>query len=255
MLADSIDAREVDLSHLQFLTISPPVIESIRGKLPLRYLFAGIAISIFCHALLLVFNWELHASPPVNRPATKLMIRLQQAAIPDIKTLSAVPETVETPSVADIPAEPVADVPQKLLKEQLVNPPPTNVETLPPAVVVQPLTSEELRSVIGGDDQPRTQSRGSGISANVFNPALRKRLQEEESKPVLAREDTGLKNHIDPSGATIVDLGEGECLRSSVVTKPGEAQNWYKTMTPCGGTTESERAMDRVNLEVRERFQ
>lgn len=253
MLADSIDAREVDLSHLQFLIISPPVIESIRGKLPLRYLLAGIAISIFCHALLLLFNWELHASPPVNPPATKLMIRLQQAAIPDIKPLSAAPETIETPSVADIPAKPIADALQT--QEQLVNPLPINVETLPPAVVIQPLTSEELRSVIEVDDQPRTQSRGSGISANVFNPALRKRLQVEESKPVLVREDMGLKNHIDPSGATIVDLGEGECLRSSVVTKPGEAQNWYKTMTPCGGTTESERAMDRVNQEVRERFQ
>lgn len=251
MLADSIDAREIDFSHLQFLNSHPPVIESIRSKLSLRYLFAGIAVSIFCHALLLILDWDLQMLPPVKAPATRLMVQLQ-AAIPELDTLPKQP--IETPSAGAATAEPIVDEPRILEKESPVSAPTR--EEKPTTVLVQPLTTDELRSVIERDEQTSIESRthapASGIAANVFNPALRKRLQEEESKPELQRADAGPKTHTDPSGATIVDLGGGKCLRSSV-PKPGAAQNWY--MTSCGGKSESEQIMERVNQEVRERFQ
>lgn len=252
MLADSIDAREIDFSHLQFLNSHPPVIESIRSKLSLRYLLAGIAISVLCHALLLILDWDLQVLPPVKAPATRLMVQLQ-AAIPERDTLPKQP--IETPSAGAATAEPIVDEPQILKKESPVSASPTSEEK-PTIVVVQPLTPDELRSVIERDDRTSSESPthapASGIAANVFNPALRKRLQEEESKPELQRADAGPKTHTDPSGATIVDLGGGKCLRSSV-PKPGAAQNWY--MTSCGGKSESEQIMERVNQEVRERFQ
>lgn len=251
MLADSIDAREVDFSHLQFLNSHPPVIESIRSKLSLRYLFAGIAVSIFCHALLLILDWDLQVLSPVKAPATRLTVQLQ-AAIPELDTLPKQP--IETPSAGAATAEPIVDEPQILEKESPVSAPTR--EEKPTTVLVQPLTPDELRSVIERDEQTSIESRthapASGIAANVFNLALRKRLQEEESKPELQRADAGPKTHTDPSGATIVDLGGGKCLRSSV-PKPGAAQNWY--MTSCGGKSESEQIMERVNQEVRERFQ
>ena len=251
MLADSIDAREVDFSHLQFLTSHPPVIESIRSKLSLRYLFAGIAISVLCHALLLILDWDLQVLPPVKAPATRLTVQLQ-AAIPELDTLPKQP--IETPSAGAATAEPIVDEPRILEKESPVSAPTR--EEKPTTVLVQPLTTDELRSVIERDEQTSielpTHAPASGIAANVFNPELRKRLQEEEGKPELQRADAGPKTHTDPSGATIVDLGGGKCLRSSA-PKPGAAQNWY--MTSCGGKSESEQMMERVNQEVRERFQ
>lgn len=122
----------------------------------------------------------------------------------------------------------------------------TATEPLP--VTIQPISADELRSIVTTKVIPPNQ----GIATNVFNPSLRQRLLDEERKPELQRADTGPKTHTDPSGATLVDLGGGKCLRSSV-PKPGEVQNWY--MTSCGGKSESERVMDRVNQAVNDRRQ
>lgn len=253
MLADSIDAREVDFSHLQFLHSRSPIIESIRSRPTLRYLFAAMAVSIFCHVLLLLLNWNVQVLPVAKPSATRLVIQLQKATPPQVNPVAETP--VENQPVAVAPTEPTVDVPQVSEKELPVNPSSTAVEKPLSTKVIQPLTSEELRSVIERDDQASQSpfhAPDSGIAANVFNPALRKRLQEEESKPELQRADAGPKTYTDPSGATIVDLGGGKCLRSSV-PKPGAAQNWY--MTSCGGKSESEQMMERVNQEVRERFE
>jgi hypothetical protein len=111
----------------------------------------------------------------------------------------------------------------------------------------EPLNQRELNEIVGHSDY-LLQNNTQGISRNVFHPGLRKKLTAEENKPVLARvEDRGLETHTDPTGATVVKLGSGNCLRSPAV-KSGEARNWY--MTPCAGKTESETIMDRVDHAV-----
>ncbi|MEN0038933.1 MAG: hypothetical protein AAGC78_17780 [Cellvibrio sp.] len=125
---------------------------------------------------------------------------------------------------------------------------PAKLQQLPEFVTeVEPLTQQELNEIIGRSNYP-SQNNTQGIARNVFHPGLREQLAIEENKPVLARvEDSALETHTDPSGATVVKLGSGKCLRSPSV-KSGEARNWY--MTSCGGKTESEEMLERVDMDV-----
>jgi len=112
---------------------------------------------------------------------------------------------------------------------------------------LEPLTPQELREITSSNSYS-PQGNSLGIARNVFHPGLREKLTIEENRPVLARvEDGDLKTHTDPSGATIVRLGSGNCLKSPP-SKPGEARNWY--MTACAGKTESEKMLERVDRDV-----
>ncbi len=111
----------------------------------------------------------------------------------------------------------------------------------------EPLTPQELKELLGGDDFP-LQNNTAEIARNVFHPGLRKQLTAEANKPVLARvEDRGLETYVDPSGATVVVSASGNCL-SSPAAKIGEPRNWY--MVPCAGKNESEKVMDRIDEAV-----
>ena len=111
----------------------------------------------------------------------------------------------------------------------------------------EPLSPQELRELLGGDDFP-SQNNSADIAKNVFHPGLRKQLTDEANKPVLARvEDRGLETYIDPSGATIVVSASGSCL-SSPATKIGEPRNWY--MVHCTGKNESEKMMEQIDEAV-----
>lgn len=125
---------------------------------------------------------------------------------------------------------------------------PTRLQQLPEFVLeVEPLTQQELNEIVERSDSV-PQNNTQGIARNVFHPKLREQLTTEENKPVLARvEGSALETHTDPSGATVVKLGSGNCLRSPAA-KPGEARNWY--MTSCSGKTESEKIMDRVKQSI-----
>ncbi len=118
-----------------------------------------------------------------------------------------------------------------------------------PEIIMQsePLTPQELKELLGGDDFP-LQNNTAEIARNVFHPGLRKQLTAEANKPVLARvEDRGLETYVDPSGATVVVSASGNCL-SSPAAKIGEPRNWY--MVPCAGKNESEKVMDRIDEAV-----
>lgn len=256
MLAESIDSRKIDLSHLQFFTNHSPVTNPEIEKSPPRYLRAGIAISIFCHVLFLLINWELDAVPLTQPSATILVVQLKQQlathewkSVPEVTSLQE--PTLETVPALPTPTKPIDDKPKVSVKKLSTDPSLSKENRQSPDVIIKTLTPEEFKEIV--ESAPTgTQSSFAGISANVFNPALRKRLQDEEVRPVLQRANVGLKTLTDPSGATIVDLEEGKCLRASA-PKSGEAQNWY--MTFCGGKSESEQIMDKINEEVKARFQ
>ncbi|QEY15245.1 hypothetical protein D0C16_04195 [Cellvibrio sp. KY-GH-1] len=253
MLADPLSSREDDFSHLYrrvtnvHLQDPDPVASS-----SFRYVLIGCVVSILLHALVFAFFWKQNAQlvqQPVSPPLTIQLTLKAQEVIPA--------ELPSAPPVSVKPAEkePEAKGAGSVNNSTPVEHPEPNKSQPPQSepdksetrlIVVQPLTMDELHEL----SQQRISAAGesaTGIAANVFHPELRKRLHEEANKPKRQRADAGPKTYTDPSGATVVDLGGGKCLRSSA-PKIGEAINWY--MTSCGGKSESEQIMERVNQAV-----
>lgn len=243
MLAGIPEFREDDLSHLYLRVINGnlPDAEPVHRS-SFRYVLIGCAVSIVLHALVLAFYWKQDSQlvqQTVSPPLTIQLIR-KPREITAIETLSASPVVMQ-------PAEKTPEIHESpQLTNLLATEPQVQNKKEEKSIVIQPLTMDELRE-LNQQENTLLDEPATGIATNVFNPALRRRLNEEASKPGLLRADSGPKTHTDPSGATVVDLGGGKCLRSSV-PKLGEAQNWY--MTSCGGKSESEQIMDRVNQAV-----
>lgn len=263
MQANNFPGRDTDLSHLRFVLTGSFAAEPESSRPPqsnFRILLAGFLASLIFHFLLLFL---LQPEPSAPKPTIK---RMHITLAKPLKTLPVAPaEKIPTSDSTDMldstgekemPAErPVAEAATSNKPSVQV---PTNVtdmrtkssrEEIRKPVIS--LTAEDIRELQELDNNEKAAQRRGSISENVFNPALRRRLQEEESKPVLQRADAGPKTHVDPSGATIVELGDGQCLRSSA-PKAGEVQNWY--MTACGGKSESERLMERVDQTVNGRL-
>lgn len=245
MFADPFSSREADFSHL-YLRV-------FHGSLPdagpvhrssFRSVLIGYVVSIALHVLVLAFYWKhdsqqrgQYVSPPLTIQLTLKPHEITPIASPEVaQPVKNTPEVYESAQTnTSTKAESQAPDKPKAPDEPKVKP-----------IVIQPLAMDELRELTHQKDAA-IDSQATGIAANVFNPTLRKRLHEEASKPELQRVDAGPKTYTDPSGATIVDLGGGKCLRSSA-PKPGEVQNWY--MTSCGGKSESEQIIERINQAV-----
>ncbi|MFC3117084.1 hypothetical protein [Cellvibrio fontiphilus] len=250
MLATMPDNWDVDLSHLHVKVadaISPEV-SSATKRSPV-YLIFGLLVSCAIHASMLLIDWQ-HNVAVLKKPES-ITLRVQLQPLPKTEpVIEQAPLPLHNNEDEEQPISHNATAPQQTIATS--NPPvdiavpePQKTEIKTP--VFQRLNAEELRDIIQTDNNAQKNTPTSGIAANVFHPALRQALQAEERKPELRRADAGPKTHMDPSGATIVDLGGGKCLRSSVPIS-GEAQNWY--MTSCGGKSESEEMMERVNHAV-----
>ncbi len=240
MLADPINFREVDLSHLS----QAPLAELTAEVLPSStsgYLLLALFISIVLHSLL--FLWQMD-KPAIFTPASQIHINLNKVYVaPQEQPKASEPkdepfttrnnEQVVTPALT-IPAPRIPNETRARREEK-------------PKIVTS-LSRDEMQEIIEQRNGDNAMPKPDSISRNVFNPALRQRLMDEENKPDIRRADAGPKTHMDPSGATIVDLGGGKCLRSTAFTRVGEAQNWY--MTSCGGKSESEGMMERINERV-----
>jgi hypothetical protein len=247
MLADSIGAREIDLSHLaKQVSYLPPPEASLVTKKSHRYLIIGVGASCVVHTLALLVNWRSASIEIEKFEAPVLVIQLQ--AIPPkpepviessvIEPQAIEPQAIEPKVIEDV-AQTLSELPE--IKSQSE---PISSQSETETSMIQPLSAQELREIIQSNSGEPAAAPTTGIAANVFNPALRKRLQEEELKPNLQRVDAGPKIFTDIHGQSIVDLGGGNCLRSSA-SKPGEPTNWY--MTSCAGKSDSEQIMERVN--------
>nr|WP_324258901.1 hypothetical protein [Cellvibrio fontiphilus] len=255
MLATMPDNWDVDLSHLPVkvaYAISPEV--SLATKRSPLYLIIGLLVSCAIHASMLLIHWQQNIAALKKPESITLRVQLQMLAKPEpIIEQAPLPlpnnQRGEKPILRNAPA-PQESISTSNLPADVAVPEPQKPEIKAP--VLQRLTAEELRDIIQTSNNIQKTAPTTGIATNVFHPALRQALQEEERKPELRRADAGPKTHMDPSGATIVDLGGGKCLRSSVPTA-GEAQNWY--MTSCGGKSESEEMLQRVNQAVKGKLQ
>jgi hypothetical protein len=244
MLADPTYVREVDLSRfansIAELDVHP------RSYPSSRYLLLGLFVSALLHGFL--FFWHIDSpvidSSVLPKSAKRIYLTLNPI---DVKSkedvlLSAQPEKpLTTRDLAPVSVPP-APLPETAISS---NEPPPPVQQ---ARIITTLSRDEMQEIYHERRSTIAPQLKGSIAENVFNPALRERLIAEENKPDLQRADTELKTYSDPSSATIVDLGNGKCLRSSVVSRVGEVQNWY--MTGCGGKSESERIMERINERV-----
>lgn len=218
MLATSHEAKK-PTGYGRFFSSTKACINSPRS--------AAIAITLILHLLVLwgsIHSQSLH-------PVDSITPHLQYIELPRVEQVvqfRAPEPPVINPAAPIITLQPLSGL----------------------TIQADPLTPQELKELLGGDDYS-LQHDTAAIANNVFHPGMRKRLTEEANKPVLARvEDRGLETYIDPSGATIVVSANGSCL-SSPATKIGEPRNWY--MVTCAGKNESEKTMDRINESINDK--
>ena len=245
MLADPTYVREVDLSR--FANSIAELDAHPRSYSSIRYLLVGLFFSALLHGFL--FFWQIDSpvidSSVLPKSAPRIYLTLNPI---DVKPkedilLSAQPEKPVTTSDLAPVSVPPAPLPETAISSS----------ELEQTRIITTLSRDEMQEIYPERTSTIAPQLKGSIAENVFNPALRERLIAEENKPDLQRADAELKTYSDPSGATIVDLGNGKCLRSSVVSRVGEVQNWY--MTGCGGKSESERIMERINERVNGKLQ
>lgn len=245
MLATTPEFRDVDFSHLRINGTSPESMPSPQSPL----LLFTLLFSALLHWLFLLVTWDAPKMELKVNSASILRINLVQQPVkqrevkPQIIT-EAINELQVTQEVhKKITAPPV---------QTTSNVPAKKSRTVPPArgAVIEPLTSEELAEITNDHDAQSNLTATNAIAENVFHPGLRAQLNFEVNKPKLARsEDSTLAAYIDPAGATRMQSTDGGCLLSPAEMKIGTPKNWY--MTSCGGESESERMMERINERVR----
>lgn len=251
MLASTSEFREVDFSHLTITDTPLESVESLRNPQS-SLLWVALLLSLLLHLSFLLLNVSDKQSHPKLTPAQTIRIDLVQLPT---KKLDAVPELV----TEEINERQVAP---KVEKEVVAPPVPataivsTEKPREPPSgarLIIEPLTSKERAEIVDSHNAQSAFQATAPIAENVFHPGLRAGLSEEANKPKLVRaEDSVLQTFADPVGATIVKSPGGGCMRSPADTKIGAPHNWY--FVACGGKSESETMIERVNEELNEKF-
>ncbi len=244
------DFRDMDFSHLQLSDSSPGSAESV-SKRSSPLLWIALVLSLMLHLSLLLFEFSAKQFHQQQIAKQTLHISLQRAPT----TPNALPDVVAEGVVQPAPAP-------RDIKEIVTAPVITEVvapkekpSKVPPAtrVVIEPLTAQELAEITDNHNSTTTHQDSASIAENVFHPGLGAQLTAEANKPKLARaEESALQTYTDPAGATVVKSPGGGCMRSPAETKIGAPKNWY--FAGCGGQSESEKMMERVNGEVKKKF-
>jgi hypothetical protein len=90
------------------------------------------------------------------------------------------------------------------------------------------------------------------LYGDVFDPQLRKKLQETHANRRAQKPDA-LNTWITSGGTTLVNMGDGECIRSIPKTDSRErGTSWSMLRVRCG-KTDSEKMMDSVNADLEAR--
>ncbi|HEY0893682.1 MAG TPA: hypothetical protein VGE32_11545 [Cellvibrio sp.] len=246
MLASIPEFREVDFSHLSIAGTNPESVEPVR-KQQSTLLWLALLLSLLLHLSLLLFQFgekQFH-----SQPTPTLHINLRQLPVnsQDIAPEIITPDVNEIPPVSNVEPEVVAS---SVVAEKIVTVEKSLAAKPATRLVIEPLSTQELKEVVERHDAQSASHSTSAIAENVFHPGLRARLSAEANKPTLVRvDDSGLQTFTDPAGATVVKLPGGGCMSSPANTKIGAPRNWY--FTACGGQSESEKMMERVNSDVK----
>ncbi|WP_062060509.1 hypothetical protein [Cellvibrio sp. OA-2007] len=249
MLATLPEFRDVDFSHLQLSDSSPGSAESVREPSS-SFLWIALVLSLLLHLFLLLFEFsskQLHQQQIANQT---LHINLRRVPATPNALSDTVAEEVVQPVVAPRAAKEIVVAPA--IKGVVA--PKEKPSKVPPAtrVVIEPLTAQELAELTDNHNSTTAHQDSASIAENVFHPGLRAQLTTEANKPKLARaEESALQTYTDPAGAEVMKISDKGCMRSPSDTKVGAPKNWY--FAGCGGQSESEKMMERVNGEVKKK--
>lgn len=248
MLASTPEFREVDFSHLTISDAPLESFESVRNPQS-SLLWIALLLSLLLHLSFLLINMSDKQSHLKSSPAPALRIDLVQL---QTKRLEPVPEaaTVGSSELQVAPEVEKEVVAFTVAATELI---PIEKPDQVPSVtrlVIEPLTPTELAEIVDSHNVQSNSQAMAPIAGNVFHPGLRAELSKEANKPKLARvEESTLQTFTDSAGATVVKLPGGGCMSSPANTKIGAPKNWY--FTACGGQSESEKMMERVNEDVK----
>ncbi|MET0357212.1 MAG: hypothetical protein ABW044_10565 [Cellvibrio sp.] len=184
----------------------------------------AIAITLIAHGVVILFLVNLkHIEPAVNN-STIQMIQLKPEKVDAVLT-------VETPTIHFQSRAIHVDIPNIDFVDQ------------GPA---------DLRLIHSQSDIPyELPGKNSDLYGDVFDPVLRKKLQEAHANRRPARKDA-INTWV--SGATtMVDVGDGECIRSIPKTDSRErGTQWSMLRVKCG-KSDSEKMMDNVTADLEAR--
>lgn len=247
MLASIPEFREVDFSHLTIVDGRLESIESQRTRQS-TLLWRALFLSLLFHLSVLLFQFGETQFHPKQVPSSTLHIDLRQLPTKkrDIATETVPQELVEIQPISDVKEEVVAS---PVIAEKIVTIEKSLAAKPVPRLVIEPLSAQELKEVVESHDAQSASQSTTAIAENVFHPGLHARLSAEANKSTLMRvKASDLQTFTDPAGATVVKLPGGGCMSSPANTKIGAPKNWY--FTACGGQSESEKIMERVNSDV-----
>lgn len=100
--------------------------------------------------------------------------------------------------------------------------------------------------------QTSNQSTGDQAFSDVFDPRLRRRLQNNVTR-VASVKAQGLSETINIHGDSEVRLGDGRCMEAKADHRIGEAKDWLITACSGGTNDEGELILQRVNDSLRGR--
>lgn len=220
-----------------------------------RLMLFALLISVSAHMVIAVWYQPEPAAVSQTLRPKETAIRISLSS-PSTTVESLEPENIEPtqpvePALPDTstsvpPATSVLDPTQSIVPQEEKDPPKRrDIQAIIRESSVMP---DHYR--LSEDDQAPFQ-RESDYADGIFDPRLRKKLQDDRSRRTgltsAATELTTLR------GETVVTVAEGRCMtsdnRSSNLTR---ASDWY--FTHCDGyQTEGESMMERVNQQMKSR--
>ena len=136
--------------------------------------------------------------------------------------------------------------------------PNINVDVKPIHLVVPALDFKENNkipldlSVITSDQTYELPDANAELYKDVFDPKLRKKLQEAHASRKPKKQNT-LNTWETAGGATLVDMGDGECIASMPkIDFRDRGTSWSLLRVKCG-ETDSEKMMDNVSADLEAR--
>jgi hypothetical protein len=255
------------------IDFAAPSIEFERAAITRSHGLWVAVVASFAMHFLLVLIIPLASSPPVARqaplktpPRTVHVTFSQVVPQKEVATIEAPDVSVQLPAIVSEPEIKANDVSDGTAVPEVATESHAVKTALSPAVTeptadensarprrYRPLSSQEMSEISASQNAGSVYSNSSAIEKNVFHPKLRSQLNALQQQPALARaEDSQLNMYSTGIGSDRLKTKSGGCLEVADRGRDSGPRNWY--MTKCGGKSESENIMGRVDEAVNERF-
>jgi hypothetical protein len=249
MLANIIENREIDFSHLLLGSIEQEPSSEPLDKQQSSFIWIALILSSFLHISLVLFNVTPFETQHKQASLQTLHIELLQTppSKPDVTTTVVTEKIVKLQPGPDVAKE---NNTSSMVAKKVVTAEKTREAQPVARLVIEPLSSQELTEIATNHNTLPDYENAPAIVKNVFHPELRKKLiaaSKERRKKRVEDEDPSA-DFVDPSGAVRVETSMGTCLSTPENNNIGAPRNWY--VSQCKGKLESEEMMERVEQSV-----